>query len=366
MDPIIQPPGRIDQSDSDADITKLLYKSGRAVKQGIKTIYLGVKNLFQGILLTFLFLLRNFIWIILATVLGLGYGIYLLSKNGSKYQSQMIVKTNFNSSRSLYNTIDYLNAVRSNGELKRLSAIFNIPPSEVALIENFSIEPVESEIITAEMYKKLFLSNDREISKIDTAWLRTISYNEFKRSITKYDYPYYEISVIATNPTIFAGLKDGIIKQVSEIPLLKEARNNQISINIDEEKLFKEAMLGIDTLRQVYNVRLANNRPSGPENNQLTITQSMPQTKTPELDLYDKLFTLQDELTKTRNRAVSEKNVIEIYSPFNSVGQKVSFIRQSVVKYGMYGFTLSIVTLLIIALYRILIKLEKTKQIAKG
>ena len=365
MDPIRQPSGRIDQSDSDADLNKLLYKTGQAVKRALVAVFRGIGKFFNGILLLLLFLMRNVIWIGVGIALGLGYGIYLLNTRGAKYQSEMVVRANFQSSRSLYNTIDYLNAMLSAGRRDSISAIFDLSAEEALSVEAFSIEPVESDVITARMYKNMFIekSHNPVVNTADTVWLRTMSYDDYKTSLTKYDYPFYNINVVATNPGIFAKFQDGIVRKVSQIPFLSEARNSYVDMNREEVRVIENALNGIDTLRHVYNQRLLKT-PAAPENDQLTILQNAPIVQAPELDLYDKLLELQDELRESKSRFITEQNVIEIFSPFNAVGRRVPFLQQSIGKYSLLGLVLSVVILLSIALYKELLKLEKRRRIA--
>jgi hypothetical protein len=365
MDPVRQPAGQTNQYDSDGDLNKLLYKFGQSVKQGILLFYRAFVGIGKLFLLAILFLLRNIIWLGVGTALGLGYGVYLLTKNGAKFESQMIVKANFQSSRSLYNTVDYLNAMMGSGRRSEFAQIFNLSPAEASSVQGFYIEPVESEIIKAQIYKDLFIerrSHNPEI-KSDTLWQRTVSYKDFKDALTDYDYPFYRITVVATNPGIFSKFADGIVRQVSEIPLLKEASKKHAALNTYDEALIKNAINGIDSLRLAYNQRLMH-VPDAPGSDQLAILGNAPAPTVPELDLYDKLLDLRDELRKSANRSVTEQNVIEIYSPFSAIGQRVSFFKQSVTRFGLLGLVLSVIILLAVALYKLLAALEKKRKLA--
>lgn len=367
MDPLLPPSDRFNQPDVDADLGRILYKTGSSIKHALRILYRAFLRLCNSILFIILFLFRHFIWIVVGTVIGLGYGLYVMRKNGTKYQSEMIVKTNFNSTRSLYNAIDYLNAALSNSKDEELASIFHITPEEASMIESFSAEPVESEMIKAQMYRDLFLVNNRNIRNItpDTVWMKTITFSDFKKSLTRFDYPYQEISVTATNAFLFSKLQDGFIKQINQVPLLKEAAKAQIATNAETEQLLRNAIVNIDSLRMVYNQRLLKGQsPNDRESNQLTVLQNAPAARTPELDLYDKLLDLQDELRKSNARSVTEREVVEVYSPFSAVGQKVSFLRQSVVRFGSMGFFLAVAILLMIASYRALAKMEKRTKLA--
>ena len=367
MDPLLPPSDRFNQPDADADLGRILYKTGSSIKQAFRILYHAFLKCCSGILLAILFLFRHIVWIVIGTVLGLGYGWYVMNKNGTKYQSDMIIKTNFNSTRSVYNAIDYLNAALYNGRDEELAAIFHITPKEASMIESFSAEPVESEVIKAQMYRDLFLVNSRNIRNItpDTVWMRTITFADFKKSLTRFDYPYQEISVTATNAFLFSKLQDGFIRQVTQVPLLQEAKKSQIATNAETEELLRTAIGNIDSLRMAYNQRLIKGGSlNDKESNQLTVMQNAQVMRTPELDLYDKQLELQDELRKASARSVTEKEVVEVYSPFSAVGQRVSFLRQSVVRFGSMGFFITISILLLIAFYKALAKMEKRNKLA--
>jgi hypothetical protein len=345
------------------DLSILFYKSGRSLKYLSKSVGKGFTRFGNAILLTILFLMRNFLWIALGTIIGLGYGIYLLNKSGSSYSSEMTVKANFNSARSLYNTMDYLNALISNRQTDDLAHIFGIEEKDAKRLSNFKAQPLETELIISDIYKEQFLNLNRSsIIRQDTFWLRTLKYNEFKESLTPFDYPLHKITVISTNPAVFGKLEKGIIDHVSNNSLFQEIRKRQAGSNKEEEDLLQSAIYKLDTLRQAYNQRLIRGADAAiPGGNQLTVLQSTPNIKTPELEVFDKMMELIDALKKSRTRAITEKDIIEVYSPFNVVGQKISFLQQNVAKYSLIGFGLSLLILLLIAFYKYLLAFERTR-----
>lgn len=347
--------------DTDADLSLLLYKSGRALKNFMLWIGRGISRIGSILLVTLLFLMRNILWLLLGAVAGLSYGMYLLSQNGSGYSSEMTVRANFNSARELYNTMDYMNSLIAARQLNDLSQVFEITPSEARQLSKFTAEPVKSELIIAQMYKEEFFRSDHsKRMRLDTFWTRTIKYEDFKESLTTFDYPYHGITVISTNPTLFPKLQKGIIKHINTNELLQEVKQKQLLSNTDEEELLSSSIKKLDTLRKVYNERLLKGESSTiPGGNQMTVMEGQQDVKVPELDLYDKMLELQDDLKKSRNRSAVEKNIIEVYSPFNPVGKKISFF-QSIAMFVLYGFGTALCILLLIALYRWLVAFEAT------
>jgi hypothetical protein len=350
--------------DADADLSLFLYKSGRSVKQFLLWIGRSIGRLGDLLLLLLLFLIRNILWLLIGLVLGLSYGFYKLSK-GSTYNSEMVVQANFNSSRELFSTVDYFNALISSHQVKDLSKIFELTPAEAEQLSEFSVEPVNSELITAQMYKEEFILPNRNGKlRLDTFWTRTIKYEDFKESLTKFDYPLYSITAVTTNPTIFGKLGAGILNHVNKNELLSSVREKQSMSNADKEKLLVASIINLDSLRKAYNERLVKGEPVTPGGNQMTVLDGTTEPQTPELDLYDKMLELQEELKSSRRRTATENNIIAVFSPFSPLGEKVSFI-DSVVYLGLYGFLLALGILILIALYKSLVTFESKHKSKK-
>src|SRR5207237_9303233 len=103
-------------------------------------------------------------------------------------------------------------------------------------------------------------------------WTKTIPYNEFKNSLTKYDYPLHDITVISSNMMVFQKLQQGILREVTSNKLLQDIKNTEHSINVDEEELLTSSIKSIDTLRNVYYKRLSAVK-SGEQGNNLTLME---------------------------------------------------------------------------------------------
>jgi hypothetical protein len=366
MDPVKKDSSKTDFSGSDADVSFLLYKIGHAVKRFFILIGQGLAGIGAGMLAALLFLLRNIIWILIGIVISVSYGVYKMSKTGPRYTSDITVKANFGSSRTLYYSVDYLNSLVGTGGTKQLSDLFGISEKEASHLLGFSIKPVRSEIIVSDLYREQFMEYDRTSKvRLDTFWTRTITYEDFKESLTNFDFPYYVITVEATQPDIFSHLEKGIVMHVSKNELLLEIKQQQALSNQDEEKLIVNAIRNLDSLRQAYNQRISKSTTDGTSGNQVTLLQTAPELKTPELDLYDKMLELQAELKKARKRAVTEQDIIEIHSPFAPIG-KPTPIFSNLMTFVLIGFGIAVLILTAIALYKFLTAVEASRKRGKS
>lgn len=349
----------------DADANLLLYKTGKSVKDFLLWIGSLFKSLGNALMRSLLFLMRNILWLFLGAALGTGYGVYKIEQAGAHYESTMTAKANFNSARALYNTLEYLNSLISSGDSKTLAELFAIAPEQTKQLISFSAEPVKSEMLVAEMYREQFLQGGRNrFMQQDTVWAHTLSFKNFKESLTVYDYYYHTITAVTTNALLFNDLQKGILKHISRNEVLTTILNSQIRTNNDEEKLIVAAIRNLDTLRQAYNLRLIKGQTPG-ESNQLVFMEKSSENPVPELELYDKVLELQDELKTNRKRSVIEQYAITVFSPFNPLGRKLSYLQQNVIHFALAGFLITLTVLLLILIYKSLLSYEKAAIIRK-
>lgn len=370
MEQTPKPSTRQTPREEDVDLGHLFYKTGGAINNFFLWMGKIFTELANMVLLFLFFLRRNLMWLLVGTALGVGYGFYVLSKEGSNYFSSMTVQANYNSSRALYSSMDYFNALIGSRQRKELAKTFNITEPEAASLIYFESNPVVTELIAADLYKNRFLNlyhNTR--LRMDTFWVKTISYKDFKSSLTKYDYPIHQVKVTSTNATVFRKLQDGIIRQVSSNELLQLEKKNGVASNQQEVQLLESSLKSLDTLRDSYNKRLAATGPSK-EGNNVTLLDGNLTAANPELQLYDKMLQLKDELKMVRSQAVIENDILQVYAPFSSVGQSAGLLENKIFKYAYIGTLMALIIILVIALYKYLGTLEtkhaRNRNAAKG
>lgn len=318
----------------------------------------------QVIMYVLMFLKRNLIWIGIAIIIGLVWGIYTDSKHGTKYYSRMIVRTNFGSTRALYNSVDYINALIGERRLKDLSTILSIPEEEAGTLRYLTAEPVDDELSVAELYKQKFLVQNRsDLVRLDTFWARVIKYEDFKKSLTKFDKPFHEITAVSIHPDIFSKIEAGVINAILKNEVLVKNQEINQRMDKDEEQIIISSIQGLDTLRRAYNERLVKqdgSKESGSTN--LNVLDRGFNIKTPELDLYDKVLELKDELKTARTNAANNQNIIQVYSRFNPIGQKQNVLKQDSASYTIFAASVALIFLIILDIYKAVGRYEKGKS----
>lgn len=344
--------------EEDIDLGKLFDKTGSA----ISSFFAWLGRAFEAVgnaLLNLLFLVRrNLFWLLLGLVIGGAIGFFLQTKNGQRYTSTMTVRTNFNSSRALYSTIDYFNALIENRQIEQLSKIFGISAAEAASLNFFEVNPVKSENIVSDMYNQHFVRQDRNaVRSLDTFWTKTIPYKEYKNSLTKFDYPIHDITLIASNLTVFQKVQAGLTKETTSNVLLQEMKQAELSANNAEVELLASSIRSIDTLKNVYNQRLVKESDRTPSTN-VTLVDGNREIQAPELELYDKLIELKNELKTAKVNSVLESDVLMIYAPFGKYGEKEGLLKHNIVRWSIIGLLIALAIIFLLAFNKYLTSLE--------
>lgn len=336
---------------------------------GIAFIKLGLvfKSLFLALgsfgLYSLIFLKKSAILLIVAGAIGFAYGYYLKYSNGNKYYSSFTARFNFGSSRSLYNTVDYLNSLIADGRLNELSKIFSITEKEAAALIDFEATAIKDEIILTDLYRQEFFDFDRS-SKVrtDTFWTKTVTYKEFKNSLTKFDMPLQKVTVTSTKSDLFPKLQPGFIKNIVSDGILMNNYKILKETQQDEERIVANSLNGLDTLRAVYNERLRKDGPGQSSSASLTVLEQSQLNTSPELELYDKILTLKDELRSLRKKNVDNQEIVQVFASFNSVGKRVSILKESTSKYALWAIVITLVILVALKVYKALDAYEKKNK----
>jgi hypothetical protein len=348
----------------DVDLGTVLYKTGQAINRTIKFIGEFFKAIFQTTLLGMVFLRNNIGWLVLGSLAGLGYGLYQSFSSGFRYTSVTTVKMNFGSTRALYNTADYLNGLRSRNKTNELSKIFNISAKEALAISNFEVAPVMNDLVAADMYKEMFMKNRRNDNiRQDTFWTRVMKFEDFKKQLTKYDYPVQEVTAICTDAEVFSKLQQGFVDLLSQNEMLKRNKELQTNTVKAEDTILQNSLKQLDTLSSSYNKRILreSTEKEGSVSNLTILDKTMP--KAAELDLYNTKMALKDELTTLRMKNVDQQDIMQVYSPFSPIGKQQGVYSQSYFKSALNGLIVTFAILLALVLYRFLGKANINKLI---
>ena len=106
----------------EVDLVQLL----KLIGSGFKSIAIFIghilnKFLFCFCLDSFLYKTKIFLILIISAFVGLLFGYIVEYKMGPLYKSSMIIKQNYNTGKSLYNSLEYFNGLLAEGDFDALS-----------------------------------------------------------------------------------------------------------------------------------------------------------------------------------------------------------------------------------------------------
>ena len=128
------------------DLIQLIHLIGNAFQRLFNFIGSIFGGLFDFFIKTIIYFKGHLIKIAIAGVVGYFVGDYVQENFHNRYESSMVVKPNFNSTRQLYANIAYYNQLLSDGntDFEKLDSVFRkrIPLKNLKKIIEFKIEPL--------------------------------------------------------------------------------------------------------------------------------------------------------------------------------------------------------------------------------
>jgi hypothetical protein len=349
------------KEENDIDLGSVFSGIGKGLKKLGRSIGSGGSALGTGVLNIIIFFKKRFIWFALAIAAALGWGIYSGTGKPPSYASELTGRFNFGSTLALYSTIDYLNALIASNDRGELAKLLQITEVEAEHLSAFSAEAVTDELTISELYKRNFMLYDRSYRiRTDTFWTRIIPYDKFKQSLTKFDIPLQRVKAEGTRPDIFRKIQPGFLALILTNENLKNNHSISTQMQSEEEGIILSSIRGLDTLRNVYNERLRESAGATiPGSTSINLIDRATTGSSPELELYDRVLGLKDELRSLRNFSMNHGQVIQVYASFNPVGQKLDYFRQNLMITVLSAFVMMLVILVAIEAFKAITAYER-------
>lgn len=350
-----------DQKENEIDLGVFLNLVGKlfsSIATAIRSFFLF---LLQLILSVFIFIKRKMIWLVAGALAGLSFGLYFYFKEGPVYYSDMVVRSSLGSSRPVYNTTDYFNALIGDDRIKELTDVFDITETDSRKIIRFEISPIDDELETVKLYKDFISDYSRNNPINDTQRVIVIKYADFKNNLTDANYPLQRIRVYSHSPETYRSIQMGLVKsleQNTDLIALQEKFRNVLK---EEETLLSRSLAGLDSLRIAYYKSIAQGTAKG-EGGNVVLGSNNKSFSNPEIELYDKEMQLKDAITGIRNKLIEQQSTFRITSDMNKRGTKISGYNQEFIRYTWVGLLISFFLVLFIECYRFLDKKDKKQS----
>jgi hypothetical protein len=315
-------------NEEEVDLGSLFVIIGKGFSSFFNFIANIFKGLFDFIISILIFLKDNIIKIGIAGFIGLIAGFFLEVKTPKKFESEMLLQPNFESTRQLYNNVNYYNDLVKQKDTISLQKIFNLDKNTAASLEEFEIKPIITDRDIINTYNNLILS-------VDTLTIRSYDYEAFKKSFTIYDYKVHKFTVTAQENDVFEKLGDVLISSVvnnNYFKRLKKLTNESLN---KTDSLYRQNLTQVDSLRKVYvEVMVAEAKKQTAGTN---IDLRGEKSTTKELELFETNRKINADLREIASQKATRYEVINVLSSFQPIGTEIKGITKN------KGFLLGIV-----------------------
>ena len=342
------------------DLIQLFNLIGNSFRSFFSFIGKIILSVFYFIIETIIYLKRHLLKIAIAALIGLIAGYFIEKTISHTYESSMVVKPNFDSTRQLYANIKYYNLLIKNKQNDKLSRIFEgkITKEQTAKLQSISIEPILEE------NDKITYYNDF-VKSLDSVPDVKLDFKSFSENIPAHEIENHKITITSSDEYIFEHLQEPIINSVEENSFFKR-RRQLLEGNIEQSnKILSGQLTDIDSLKGIYRQVLVKNAENDETRKDGTIfnfgqdKSDMPD----ELRLYEEARSINDKIIElNEQRSNLETTTVNVISNLNPIGQaKKDFLTNKYVIAMLFAFA-SIVIILLIEFNKYLINYEKKKN----
>ena len=197
------------QQSEEVDLGQLFKLIGSAFERLFRFISGAFYKVFLAFVWTVFFIKKHIIKIVVAGIIGFGYGVFKQNKGEPVYKSTTVIKQNYETGENLYRAIDYYNELISERDSITLGEILDISPSKATSIIGLIVEPVVNEnekLIEYDLYTK----------SLDSVLASNVTFEMYVDNSKEYQYPNQRVMIKAIEKDVFEPIIDRIVNNIAE------------------------------------------------------------------------------------------------------------------------------------------------------
>jgi hypothetical protein len=338
-------------NEEEVDLGSLFVIIGKGFSNFFNFIGSIFKRIFHFTIILLLFLKQHIIPVGIAAILGFIVGFFLEIKIPKRYSSDLLLQTNYKSSRQLYDNISFYNNLVKQKDTLGLRETFELDTETAISLKKFTITPIKNQNDIISGYDDLIL-------KVDTATIRSYDFKDFEASFTDFDYKLHQITVVAEKNNVFKSLDELIIAGVVEskyFMTLKKLTTDNLNRT---DSIYRQNLVQIDSLGKVYmQVLLAEAKK---ESNGTSIDFAGQNKSTKEIELFYTNKRINEDLADLTEAKSQKFEIINIISNFQPIGSEVNEIIEN--KAFQLSCLFALLTILILLLFKLNSYLEDYKK----
>ena len=298
----------------EVDLVQLLKLIGSGFKS--IAIFIGhILNKFFFVFVWIVFFTKKYILIlIISAFVGLLFGYIVEYKMGPLYKSSMIIKQNYDTGKSLYNSLEYFNGLLAEGDFDALSKELLIDTSYISSIKDFKMESFITE-------NQRYVEYNNYLKGLDSVLASEYDYDTYLEEIDESVYTTQLLTIRATSNDNFNLVFKAISSKMNTIPFFQREQERDIRELENTALALNAAIRESDSLQKTYKKVLENtlDLENGSQTS-ITFEGTDDNNRTREYELYKSNIGLRKELVSIERAKENKEYVVETLSNTPSKG----------------------------------------------
>jgi hypothetical protein len=344
----------------EVDLGQLFKLIGNAFNRFFRFIGSILNGLFLGFVWVVFFIKKNAVKILIAAILGVGFGFYKEKIAKPIYRSSAIVKQNYNTGKNLYELIGYYNKLINEKDTVTLKNNLNISPLLATSIKSIQIKP---NIVETQMMKNY----DNYIKSLDSTFASTIDYKTYFDNINPYEFMEQQLSVNVEKKINANPIFENIVKNINNTDYFKRENEKDINQLNNRDAALKQILTKADSLQNMYKrvLEMQADKTSTGAQTSVTIEGSDQIDKTKEFELYKSEIDIRRELVLIQREREDREVILEIVSNKQDIAiadNRIEIFNIQIAQKIFYGLAFAFIVILVLLSLEFLKYLERFRN----
>ena len=298
----------------EVDLVQLL----KLIGSGFKSIAIFIGHILNKFFFVFVWIVfftkKNILILIISAFVGLLFGYIVEYKMGPLYKSSMIIKQNYDTGKSLYNSLEYFNGLLAEGDFDALSKELLIDTSYISSIKDFKMEPFITE-------NQRYVEYNNYLKGLDSVLASEYDHDIYLQEIDESIYTTQLLTIRATTNDNFNLVFKAISSKMNTIPFFQREQERDIRELENTALALNAAIRESDSLQKTYKKVLENtlDLENGSQTS-ITFEGTDDNNRTREYELYKSNIGLRKELVSIERAKENKEYVVETLSNTPSKG----------------------------------------------
>ena len=298
----------------EVDLGQLFKLIGNMFDRLFQFMTIIFKKLFLSFVWLVFFIKSHIIKIVIAGVIGFGYGFFKQNKGEPIYKSTTVIKQNYDTGENLYRAIDYYNELIAEKDSTTLGSVLSIDKTKAGSIISLEVESVITENDKLQNY-------DKYTKGLDSIVASTVTFENYVYNSKEFHYPVQRIIIKAKEKDIFGTVVSNIVDKIASTKYFIVEQKKDLAELMNLEKSIFMSLEASNELQKVYKKVLETpiDKASGSQTS-ISIDNTQDKSITKEFELYNNDVNLRREIVEIQRKKEDKQFIVEVVSSQENQG----------------------------------------------